>query len=884
MLSYGCHIRHLSVLNSTRLRQHSSSIAKTAMGSLSALYQPIQYPTARRDDSVLDDFHGVKIADPYRWLENPEAEEVKEFVQKQVALTDSVLQRCDCRPKLAEKITKLFDNPRYNAPFRRGDNKYFYFHNTGLQAQSVLYVQDTLEAEAEVLLDPNALSEDGTVSLNTLSVSKDAEFLAYGLSSSGSDWVTINLMRIRDKTVQPDTLSWVKFSSISWTHDTKGFFYSRYPAPKDGELVDAGTETNANLYHELYYHFLGTDQSQDILCWRDPENPKYMFGGTVTEDGKYVLLYIEEGCDPVNKLYYCDLSELPNGLEGFRNESSLLPFVKLVDKFDGQYQAIANDDTLFTFLTNKDAPKYKLVRVDLKEPNAWTDVIPESEKDVLESARAVNGNQLIVSYLSDVKYVLQVRDLETGSLQHKLPIDIGTVSEISARREDTVLFIGFTSFLTPGIIYQCDLGTQTPDMKIFREIDIPGFDRSEFHVNQVFVPSKDGTKIPMFIVARKDIVLDGSHPCLLYGYGGFNVSLTPYFNISRTVLARHLGAVFCIANIRGGGEYGEEWHKSGSLANKQNCFDDFISAAEYLVSAGYTQPRKLCIEGGSNGGLLVGACINQRPDLFGCALAHVGVMDMLRFHKFTIGHAWATDYGCSEKEEEFHWLIKYSPLHNVRRPWEQHPDQSIQYPSTMLLTADHDDRVVPLHSLKLLATLQYVLVTSLDKSPQTNPIIGRIECKAGHGAGRPTQKMIDEAADRYSFMAKMYDSFAIYLGVATGALRPDLFGCALAHVGVMDMLRFHKFAIELCVSNDTGVNIDNHGMSRFWTIKRDWYSALHNVQRPWEQHPNQSIQYPSTMLLTADHDDRVVPLHSLELLAYALVTSLDAFCYIVETI
>ncbi|KAL2585407.1 hypothetical protein AAZV13_14G186700 [Glycine max] len=729
------------------------------MGSLSALYQPIQYPTARRDDSVLDDFHGVKIADPYRWLENPEAEEVKEFVQKQVALTDSVLQRCDCRPKLAEKITKLFDNPRYNAPFRRGDNKYFYFHNTGLQAQSVLYVQDTLEAEAEVLLDPNALSEDGTVSLNTLSVSKDAEFLAYGLSSSGSDWVTINLMRIRDKTVQPDTLSWVKFSSISWTHDTKGFFYSRYPAPnRDGELVDAGTETNANLYHELYYHFLGTDQSQDILCWRDPENPKYMFGGTVTEDGKYVLLYIEEGCDPVNKLYYCDLSELPNGLEGFRNESSLLPFVKLVDKFDGQYQAIANDDTLFTFLTNKDAPKYKLVRVDLKEPNAWTDVIPESEKDVLESARAVNGNQLIVSYLSDVKYVLQVRDLETGSLQHKLPIDIGTVSEISARREDTVLFIGFTSFLTPGIIYQCDLGTQTPDMKIFREIDIPGFDRSEFHVNQVFVPSKDGTKIPMFIVARKDIVLDGSHPCLLYGYGGFNVSLTPYFNISRTVLARHLGAVFCIANIRGGGEYGEEWHKSGSLANKQNCFDDFISAAEYLVSAGYTQPRKLCIEGGSNGGLLVGACINQRPDLFGCALAHVGVMDMLRFHKFTIGHAWATDYGCSEKEEEFHWLIKYSPLHNVRRPWEQHPDQSIQYPSTMLLTADHDDRVVPLHSLKLLATLQYVLVTSLDKSPQTNPIIGRIECKAGHGAGRPTQKMIDEAADRYSFMAKMLDA------------------------------------------------------------------------------------------------------------------------------
>jgi len=386
---------------------------------------------------------------------------------------------------------------------------------------------------------------------------------------------------------------------------------------------------------------------------------------------QYVLLYIEEGCDPVNKLYYYDLSQHPNGLESFRNENSLVPFVKLVDKFDGQYHAIANDDTLFTFLTNKDAPKYKLVRVDLKEPNAWTDIIPESEKDVLESARAVNGNKLIVSYLSDVKYVLQVRDLETGSLQHQLPIDIGTVSEISGRREDSEVFIGFTSFLTPGIIYQCDLRTQVPEMKIFREIVVPGFDRSEFHVNQVretgkrerftdaqtsssilkftlfaclfhvitlrvwvlpslrtcvvyyvlffnipykfqvFAPSKDGAKIPMFIVARKDIVLDGSHPCLLYGYGGFNVSLTPYFNISRTVLARHLGVVFCIANIRGGGEYGEDWHKAGSLANKQNCFDDFISAAEYLVSAGYTQPKKLCIEGGSNGGLLVGACINQ---------------------------------------------------------------------------------------------------------------------------------------------------------------------------------------------------------------------------------------------------------------------------------
>ncbi|KAK2995129.1 hypothetical protein RJ640_020769 [Escallonia rubra] len=706
-----------------RENSNSRSLSRSlsAMGSLGALDAPLRYPVFRRDESVVDDYHGVLVSDPYRWLEDPDSEEVKDFVQKQVELTESVLKTCDTREKLREKLTKFYDYPKYDAPFKQGD-KYFYFHNTGLQPQKVLYVQDSLDGEPEVLLDPNALSEDGTVSLNTYAISEDAKYLGYALSSSGSDWVTIKVMRVEDKGAEPDTLTWVKFSGISWTHDSKGFFYTRYPAPNEGEKLDAGTETNANLHNQLYYHFLGTDQSEDILCWKDPENPKYMFGASVTEDGK--------------------------GKE-------LLPFVKLIDKFEASYDDIANDDTVFTFRTNMDAPKYKLVRVDLKEPSTWTEVLQEAEKDVLESAIAVNGDQMVVSYLSDVKHVLQLRNLETGALLHHLPIEIGSVYDVSARRKDSMFFIGFTSFLTAGITYQCNLESGVPDMKVFREIVVPGFDRNEFHVNQVFVPSKDGTKIPMFIVAKKDIVLDGSHPCLLYAYGGFNISLTPTFSVSRIVLARHLGAIYCIANIRGGGEYGEEWHKAGSLAKKQNCFDDFISAAEYLVSAGYTQPKKLCIEGGSNGGLLMGACINQRPDLFGCALAHVGVMDMLRFHKFTIGHAWTSDYGCSEKAEEFQWLIKYSPLHNVRRPWEHSPDQASQYPPTLLLTADHDDRVVPLHSLKLLATMQYVLCTSLEKSPQTNPIVGRIDCKAGHGGGRPTQKVIDECADMFSFMAKM---------------------------------------------------------------------------------------------------------------------------------
>ncbi|CAL9240837.1 unnamed protein product [Arabidopsis halleri] len=727
------------------------------MGSSSVLGERLHYPATRREDSVVNDYHGVKIGDPYRWLEDPDAEEVKEFVLNQVKLTDSVLEKCETKEKLRQNITKLIDHPRYDSPFRQGD-KYFYFHNTGLQAQSVLYMQDDLDAEPEVLLDPNTLSDDGTVALNTFSVSEDAKYLAYGLSSSGSDWVTIKLMNIEDKKVEPDVLSWVKFTGITWTHDSKGFFYGRYPAPKEGEDIDAGTETNSNLYHELYYHFLGTDQSQDILCWRDHENPKYMFGAEVTDDGKYLFMSIGESCDPVNKLYYCDMTSFSGGLESFRGSSSFLPFIKLVDTFDAQYSVISNDETLFTFLTNKDAPKYKLVRVDLKEPNSWTDVVEEHEKDVLASACAVNGNHLVACYMSDVKHILQIKDLKSGSLLHQLPLDIGSVSDVSARRKDNTFFFSFTSFLTPGVIYKCDLANESPEVKVFREVTVPGFDREAFQAIQVFYPSKDGTKIPMFIVAKKDIKLDGSHPCLLYAYGGFNISITPSFSASRIVLSKHLGVVFCFANIRGGGEYGEEWHKAGSLAKKQNCFDDFISGAEYLVSAGYTQPSKLCIEGGSNGGLLIGACINQRPDLFGCALAHVGVMDMLRFHKFTIGHAWTSDYGCSENEEEFHWLIKYSPLHNVKRPWEQQTDKFIQYPSTMLLTADHDDRVVPLHSLKLLATLQHVLCTSLENSPQTNPIIGRIEVKAGHGAGRPTQKMIDEAADRYSFMAKMVNA------------------------------------------------------------------------------------------------------------------------------
>ncbi|GLT99920.1 hypothetical protein SLE2022_173240 [Rubroshorea leprosula] len=733
------------------------------MESLFALDQRLQYPIARRDESVVDYYHGVWISDPYQWLEDPHSEETKEFVQKQDELCKSVLKKCNTRKQICDKVTELFhqhSDHQYYCPLDKQGNNYFYHHSSGLQVPRVTNVQVNLDGKPEVLRHPIALSEDETVSWNKMSVSKGGRYQAYGCSSSGSDWVTIKVTRIevKNEILEPDTLQWVKFSSINWTHDNKGFFYSRYPAPKGGGNIDAGTETSANLSQELYYHFLGTDQSEDILCWKDSENPNFRFQSSITEDGKYLLLYILESCDPVNKVYYFDLSVLHEALEGCRGKDNLLRFVKLIDQFDALYTAIANDDTLFTFRTNKGAPRYKLVRVDLKQPNNWTDVIPESEKDVLESADAVNRNKMIVRYLSNVRYVLQIRDLEAGSFlyQLQLPLGIGTVHQITAKREDARFFIQFSSFLTPCITYQYDLGAEVPHM-LTQSDSVPGFDRTEFDFHQVFVPRKDGTKIdgtkiPMFIMGKKNVDLDGPRPCLLQGYGGFNSSSTPSFDRSHIVLARHLGAFICIANIRGGGEYGEEWHKAGSLSKKQNAFDDFISAAEYLISAGYTHPSKLCIEGWSNGGLLIGACINQRPELFGCALAHVGVMDMLRFHRFTIGHAWTSEYGCSGNKEEFHCLRKYSPLHNVRRPWKQ-PAKVPQYPATMLLTADHDDRVVPLHSLKFLVTMQHVLCTSLENSPQTNPIIGRIERNAGHVAGRSREKQIDEAADRYAFMA-----------------------------------------------------------------------------------------------------------------------------------
>uniref|UniRef100_A0A671PRQ2 Prolyl endopeptidase n=1 Tax=Sinocyclocheilus anshuiensis TaxID=1608454 RepID=A0A671PRQ2_9TELE len=701
-----------------------------------------QYPNAHKDESVVDDYHGCKVRDPYSWLEDPDSEKTQAFVNAQNHLTLPFLEQCEIRDIFKDRMTELYDYPKYSCPFKRG-NRYFHFYNTGLQNQSVLYMQKNLEAEPSVFLDPNSFSEDGTVALRGYAFSEDGEYLAYGTSASGSDWVEIRFLRVDGAVLLEDRLERVKFTCMSWTHDGKGLFYNSYP---EQEGKSDGTETSTNLHQKLYYHVLGTPQSQDVLCAEFPDQPKWMSGVEVSDDGRYVLLSIREGCDPVNRLWYCDLNAVPQGITG------LLPWVKLIDNFDAEYEYVTNEETVFTFKTNLDAPQYRLINIDFAQPSIisqWKELIPQHDKDVIGEQRCCFNEItfLFVCFLHDVKNVLKMFHLSSGEEIRTFPLDVGSIVGFTGRKKDSEIFYSFTSFLSPAIIYHCDLTKEPLQPHIFREVTVKGFSPADYQTTQVFYPSKDGTQIPMFIVHKKGIKLDGSHPAFLYGYGGFNISITPSYSVSRLIFVRHLGGVLAVANIRGGGEYGETWHKAGMLANKQNCFTDFQCAAEYLIKEGYTSPKKITINGGSNGGLLVAACVNQRPDLFGCAVAQVGVMDMLKFHKFTIGHAWTTDFGCSEIKAQFDWLIKYSPLHNIRVP----EADGVQYPAVLLLTGDHDDRVVPLHSLKYMATLQSVI----GQWPgQSNPLFIYVDTKSGHGAGKPTSKVIQEVADTYAFITR----------------------------------------------------------------------------------------------------------------------------------
>ncbi|KAK7907701.1 hypothetical protein WMY93_016313 [Mugilogobius chulae] len=654
-----------------------------------------QYPQAFRDEAVIDSYHGEKVADPYSWLEDPDSEKTQAFVTAQNQLTLPFLEQCEVRELFKERMTELYDYPKYSCPFKRG-SRYFHFYNTGLQNQSVLYVQENLEAEPKVFLDPNTFSEDGTVALRGYAFSEDGEYLAYGTSASGSDWVEIRFLRVEGAAPLDDRLERVKFSCMSWTHDGKGLFYNSYP---DQEGKSDGTETSTNLFQKLYYHVLGTPQSEDVLCAEFPDHPKWMSGAEVSDDGRYVLLSIREGCDPVNRLWYCDLGPKPKGITG------LLPWVKLIDNFDAEYEYVTNEGTVFTFKTNLDAPRYRLINIDFSrpEPSSWKELIPQHDKDVIVFATCTHSSLLFICFLHDVKNVLKMYQLSSGEELRTFPLDVGSIVGFTGRKRDTEIFYYFTSFLSPAIIYHCDLTQEPMQPHVFREVTVKGFNPADYQTTQL-------------------------------------QRLPPH-------LRQAPGGVLAVANIRGGGEYGETWHKAGMLAHKQNCFTDFQCAAEYLIKEGYTSPSKLTINGGSNGGLLVAACVNQRPDLFGCAVAQVGVMDMLKFHKFTIGHAWTTDFGCSEDKEQFEWLIKYSPLHNIRLP----EGSGVQYPAVLLLTGDHDDRVVPLHSLKYMATLQHVV----GRNPkQTNPLFILVDTKSGHGAGKPTSKVIQEVADTYAFIAR----------------------------------------------------------------------------------------------------------------------------------
>ena len=675
----------------------------------------LTYPNTRKADQT-DTYHGVEVADPYRWLEDPNSKETQRWVEAQNKVTFGYLNQLPGRKKLNSRLTELWNYERYGTPFKQG-NRYFYYKNDGLQNQSVLYTLPTLEADPTVLLDPNRLSEDGTVALGGMAISEDARYLAYGLSTAGSDWTEWKVRDIETGEDTDDLIRWVKFSGAAWTHDHKGFFYSRYDEPKEESKLE-----DVNRYQKLYYHRIGTPQSEDELIYERSDQPDWGFSGGVTDDGQYLIISVWLGTSPQNLLFYKDLQD-PKA-----------EVVELVSEFEAHYSIIDSEGSIFWIQTDSDAPRGKVISVDITKPERsnWKTLIPESE-ETLESVGTLN-NQFVVDYLKDAYTQIKIFDLN-GEFVKALDLPgIGSAGGFDGDRTDTETFYSFTSFTVPSRIYRYDF--KTGESTLFREPTVP-FEPDAYETRQVFYPSKDGTKIPMFITAKKGLKLAGDNPVLLYGYGGFNISLSPSFSVSNLVWLE-LGGVYAVANLRGGGEYGESWHQAGIKTAKQTVFDDFIGAAEWLISEKYTQAEKLAIAGGSNGGLLVGACITQRPDLFGAALPAVGVMDMLRFNQFTIGWAWESDYGTPQNEEEFKALYAYSPLHNLKT--------GTQYPPTMITTADHDDRVVPAHSFKFAAALQAA-------HQGENPVLIRIETKAGHGAGKPTTKQIEEATDKWSFVA-----------------------------------------------------------------------------------------------------------------------------------
>ncbi|MDP1579220.1 MAG: prolyl oligopeptidase family serine peptidase [Candidatus Didemnitutus sp.] len=679
------------------------------------------YPTSKTV-SQTDDFHGVKVDDPFRWLEDVDADDTKAWVGAQNQVTFDFLQKLPQREVIKQRLQELINYPRYGLPSKQG-GRYFYSYNAGLQNQSPIYVKDTLDAAGRVIIDPNTLSTDGTVAVTTYVASDDGQWLGYGVAKAGSDWNEFRVRSLATGEDAADVVNWVKFSGLSWTKDSAGFFYSRYPEPRR-----EGNQVFSDLANQkIYYHRLGTPQADDQLIYERPDQPKWGLGGGVTEDGRYLLISVWEGTDPRNRLYYLDLQDAT--APRFDGE-----VVRLIDVVEADYSVIGNDGSTLFIRTDLDAPRSKIIAIDLANPDRanWVTLVPQA-KDVIASASYIGG-KFVVNYMQDAKNVLAVFARDGASLGTiELP-GIGSVASFSGREDEPELFFNFTSFTYPTTNFRVDLATGKTEL--FQAPQV-AFDPSVYETKQVFYTSKDGTRVPMFITHRKGIKLDGSNPTLLYAYGGFNISLTPSFSASNLAWLE-LGGIYAVANLRGGGEYGREWHLAGTKLQKQNVFDDFIAAGDYLVKEGFTSHAKLAIRGGSNGGLLVGAVVNQRPDLARVAFPAVGVMDMTRFQKFTIGWAWASDYGSADDSAEMAAYLKgYSPVHNVRA--------GVAYPAIMVTTADHDDRVHPGHSFKYAAALQAA------NPHNPSPLLIRIETNAGHGAGKPISKQIEETADIFAF-------------------------------------------------------------------------------------------------------------------------------------
>jgi len=666
------------------------------------------YPDSPKGD-VVDVHHGVNVPDPYRWLEDPDSPESRAWIEAQNGLTFGWLDQVEERAAIRNRVESLWNYERFSSPTLSA-GRYFYFRNDGLQNQAVLYVSEYLDADGAVLLDPNTLSEDGTVSLAGWYPSEAGRYMAYGTSDGGSDWKSLHVLDLQTGETLEEELQWVKFSGANWNEEGTGFFYSRYPEP-DAKLQQI------NTMHQVYFHTVGTPQSEDVLQYENPDRPEEFHWMWESEDHTAHFMVHSESTDDRNRLWWKPL------------DSS--EWIRLFDDYDAGYSLLGKQGDTVWVRTNKDAPLGRVFSLELSNPSVQTEIIPES-KNVLEGISIV-GQRIVAQYLVDAQTQVWVFELDGQEIgQVELP-GLGSAGGWAGRFDQEETFFSFTSFTAPSAIYRFDMVTL--ESVLFRASTLD-FDADAYTASQVFFSSKDGTKVPLFIVHKKGIALDGSNPTLLYGYGGFNISLTPGFSAAR-IPWMEMGGVFALANLRGGGEYGEEWHAAGTKLNKQNVFDDFIGAAEYLQAEGYTRPDKLAIQGGSNGGLLVGATLLQRPDLFGAALPAVGVLDMLRYHLFTIGSHWSGDYGTVDDPKEFAALHAYSPVHNAA--------PGVSYPATLITTGDHDDRVVPAHSFKFAAALQ-----AAQAGPA--PILIRVETRAGHGAGKPTQMRIDEVADRYAFL------------------------------------------------------------------------------------------------------------------------------------